>query len=477
MTALSTVLGLADSVMECLNRDRRRALVVILPAVLLFHLWAAAGLIRHSNQDPRASDQGAELWLAETSRDDVWPQRTDGVRHPLWSWTVRHLFTQDQVAFFTRGKWLNTMICLVFLTGLGLAASRWLDALATANLLLLCSLGILLVRGTYFQPEPLYYIFFFLAAVLGWTLLGDSPWWHWPVFGGLCGSAYLAKPSLAPFLLVFAVALGVRALGLVFRRESFSLLLMMGGGLTAAAIFAVMLLPLGLFSHQHFGKPLFNYPQYWMWMDDFETEAWPWQDRYPGRLQLETLSPEETPGPRWYFTRHSVQEAGQRLVSGVREVSIRFFFPESKLKASAWFGRSSPKKWEQPLAHRGVFLIALGAMTLTFAVFWRGSEPLLRGEPWVLSRAIYVTGIPVLYALLYGWYWPIGRGDRFMGSLWIPVVYFLCRSAAFLRQRHPAVGKNRVYLTVHAAILLIVLLQMGALVALFSQGQFPTTRN
>ena len=111
------------------------------------------------------------MWLAVTARDDLVPQRTDGVRHPLWSWIARVAYTEDKQVFFERGKWLNTLLCVAFLCGLGIAVARWLDPLATANLLLLSSLGILVVRGTYFQPEPLYYILFFLAVVLGWRIL------------------------------------------------------------------------------------------------------------------------------------------------------------------------------------------------------------------------------------------------------------------------------------------------------------------
>ena len=173
--------------------------------VVAIHLIAAAVTIRHSNQDPVASDQGAEMWLAATARDDFFPQRTDGVRHPLWSWIARFAYTEDKQVFFERGKWLNTLLCVAFLCGLGVAVARWLDPLATANLLLLSSLGILVVRGTYFQPEPLYYILFFLAVVLGWRILRGASFWLYVYFGIVCGLAYLSKPSLAPFLVVFCV--------------------------------------------------------------------------------------------------------------------------------------------------------------------------------------------------------------------------------------------------------------------------------
>jgi hypothetical protein len=36
-----------------------------------------------------------------------------------------------------------------------------------------------------------------------------------------------------------------------------------------------------------------------------------------------------------------------------------------------------------------------------------------------------VAGTFAAFALLYGWYTPIGRGDRFMLSLWVPLVFTL----------------------------------------------------
>lgn len=448
---------------------------MILPIVLAIHLLAAATTIRHSNQNSTASDQGAEMWLAATSRGDILPQRTDGVRHPLWSWTARHLYSEDAGAFFTRGKWLNTVICVLFLAGLGTAASRWLDPLALANLLLLSSLGILLVRGTYFQPEPLYYIFSFLAIVLGWRLLRGGVLWQWAVFGAICGLAYLAKPSLAPFLIVFCVAFALRWM-LALRGGGWSLWGNAGGLALALAILGVMLIPLAVFSASHFGKPLFNYTKYWMWMDDFEKEAWPFQDKYPGGVQLKTLPPEETPSPGWYFRRHSTGDAFARLAEGMQEVVVRFFFPEPKLKAGNFFWRKDPKKWEQPLSHRGVYVFALAALGIGLAVASRKALAGIWCQPDTLARVAFGLMLAGIYVGLYGWYWPIGKGDRFMGSLWIPCVLLLVWLAWSLRQRAGTIGAGA-YLAVHAAVLVSVILQVVAMFWKFQQGVYLVTKN
>jgi hypothetical protein len=463
---------------EWLQAHRWAALWFTLSIVLAVHLISAAVTIRHSNQDPVASDQGAEMWLAATARDDVFPQRTDGVRNPLWSWIARSVYTQDTTAFFARGKWLNTFLCVFFLFGLGLVVARWLDPVATANLLLLSSLGVLLVRGTYFQPEPLYYILFFLATILAWRILQGGPLWLYAAFGIVCGLAFLAKPSLLPFLIVFCLAFCLRAF--LARRggeTEWPIVRNLGGILLALAILAVMLLPLALFSEKHFGSPLFNYTKYWMWMDDFMTEAWPFQDRYPGRVQLEQLPEEEKPSPRLYFQKHDLNDALNRLGSGTWEVLSRFFFPESKLRSGAFFWRSPGKKWEQPLAHRGIYLMLLGVLC---ALLVGASGSLLRqvlARPGNIAGLCFAVALAVIYLLLYGWYWPIGRGDRFMGSLWIPSLFALTWCAFELHRRAESRFGDIAYLTVHSVILISLAWQVVGILWRFSAGIYLVTRN
>lgn len=471
------MLGLAP--MKALLTCRWPFLVVILAAVLGIHFFAASITIRNSNQDSNASDQGAEMWLAQTSREDIYPQRTDGVRHPLFSWIARATVVDDHAEFFARGKWLNTALCLAFLTVLGIAAARFLDPLALANLLFLSSLGILLVRGAYFQPEPLYYIAFFASALLAWRILRDPDpeIWHYAVFGILLGIAFLSKPSLAPFLVVFCGALALRIVIDRFTGEP-GIPWRIPGVLGAFLILAAMITPLGIFSYKHFGKPFFNYPKIWMWMDDFDTEAWPWQTKYPGRTQLEALTRDQIPSASNYFKKHTAADASKRLFDGIDQVKTRFLFPESKLRWHAFLWKTGEKRWEQPLAHRGIYLIALAALVVILAAFsWR-DLPSWFTKSENISCAALVIGTAIIYLSLYGWYWPIGRGDRFMGSLWIPSVFLLVAQASNLL-KSPRVGilGERLYLAAHAVILLSLILQSASLLWLLTHGVYLTTRN
>jgi hypothetical protein len=302
--------------------------------------------------------------------------------------------------------------------------------------------------------------------------------WLWAVFGVVCGLAYLSKPSLQPLLMVFGAAFVFRAL-LAWRGSGWSVAGNVGGLVLALGILGVMLVPLAMFSASHFGKPLFNYTKYWMWMDDFETEAWPWQDKYPGGVQLKTLPPEETPSLGWYFQRHGTGDFVRRLAGGMQGVTVRFFFPEERVKGGAFFWRKDggKKGWQQPLAHRGVYVIVLAGLATGLAVAARKSLGGVLRSPDAWVRAAFVAMVAGIYIGLYGWYWPIGKGDRFMGSLWVPCVFLLVWLAWSLRERLGSRRGNWVYAGVQAAVLVSVLLQTVGMFWKFQQGIYLVTKN
>ena len=251
----------ATSALRWLEAHRWHALALTLPMVVAIHLVAAAVTIRHSNQDPVASDQGAEMWLAATARDDFLPQRTDGVRHPLWSWIARFAYTEGKQEFFERGKWLNTLICIAFLIGLGVAVTRWLDPAGYSESAFAEQPGDSRGSGHVFSAG---------AIVLHPALLGGR--------SGLEDSA--RRVSMAPcfFRHRLRSGLSLEALGgAVSRGLLYGVCLARGAGTSRSriptgalaetsrdwvwrlAIVTVMLVPLAIFSATHFGKPLFNY--------------------------------------------------------------------------------------------------------------------------------------------------------------------------------------------------------------------------
>ena len=155
----------------------------------------------------------------------------------------------------------------------------------------------------------------------------------------LVALAFLAKPSLLPFLIVFALAFCLRALlalnsGTPEWRAGRNL----AGMVLVAAILAVMLPPLALFSEKYFGSPLFNYTKYWMWMDDFMTEAWPFSGQVSWAGAARAIAAGRETFSQMYFQKHGLDDAPKRPSSGTWEVFSSFFLSGSQAAVERAFG-------------------------------------------------------------------------------------------------------------------------------------------
>jgi hypothetical protein len=194
-------------------------------------------------------------------------------------------------------------------------------------------------------------------------------------------------------------------------------------------------------------------------------------------VQLEELPKTERPSLSWYLQRHGFGDAAGRLSAGAWQVLVRFFFPEAKLPPSGFVWRPPAKKWEQPLAHRGIYLFLLAGLCglLIASSRLRLRESMKR--PGNFACVVLAAMLGIVYVLLYGWYWPIGRGDRFMGSLWIPCVFGLCWLAFELRRRAASRFGDAAYLGVPGLVLALLVLQIVGILWRFSHGIYLVTRN
>lgn len=377
------------------------------------------------------------------------PHRTDGVVAPLWPWIAARLaspsqpyreavVTSQDKELFSKVKWANVAIVLVFLWGLGLVMARSFRPAAAIAVLLLGAFGALIPRAVYFQPEPIFYILFFLTWVCAVKLLLKNDIWLHALFGLLGGFAYLAKTSVEPLILGWFVISGLRFL-IEFKRPEdlveerpWNQRNHFIGLLVFAFAWLAVTAPRYASAHEKWGNPRFSYPEVWMWMDDFD-DGYAWMQRHPGKAALDAIPAGEKPSPAQYFKTHTPQEAKDRLISGTTEKLERWLTPKPvKPKKDGSFSG-----WKVLLEHRGFYLGALLIILLLAALILLSKRKSAGRSALNLPSGSWAAGLFTLctlagYSLLYGFYNPIGRGDRFMLSLYLPLVFCLVWAAESL---------------------------------------------
>ena len=371
------------------------------------------------------------------------PQRTDGVVAPLWPWiaarlaTEEHEYNSSQVTpqdrlLFVKGKWLNVIIVMVFLWSLGLVMARTFRPAAAMTVLLLGGLGALVPRAVYFQPETLYFILFFLTWVCAVKLLMKNDILLHALFGLLGGMAYLAKTSVEPLVLGWFVVAGLRFLGGFFQKEDPLDERMWNGrnhfiGLIVFAFaWLAVTAPRYMAAEERWGDARFSYPGAWMWMENYD-DCYRWMGNHGNKAALEAIPPAKRPGLMNYYQTHGIEAMKERLVKGTTEKVTRWLSPKIVKPPKS----SSPfSGWRVLLDRRGIYLGSVAAITLALTLLvWsrrKSADRVGLRLPSGSWAAILFTGGTVLgYALLYGWYDPIGRGERFMLALYLPLVFCL----------------------------------------------------
>ena len=461
------------------------AFLVLFNAVYFF---LATQLFYQTNRDRMNRDQEhnitmadrtlereqAELGPEDSITSSMWrklPHFTDGVVNPLWPWVAARFHSEDHETYFQRGKWFNIVLAAVFLNLLGLVCARVFSIPGAINLVLIAGLGAFLPRAVYFQPETIYYILFFAIWACCLALMRHNELWLYALLGLFAGLAFLAKSSIQPLLLVF---LGVTALRFVveaLRRKRGKVPDSRWhpqnhfiGMAVLVMSFLMVTGPRLSFANERYGAPFHSYPSYWLWMDGFE-EGYQFMADHGSKESLKNITPENKPSMSNYARTHTGQEAWQRLRDGTETKVGGMLYPQKTRQ-----NQSRDREWKQLIPDRGVYLLWLLVMVSVMAGchWWalrqKDAKDLLAQSwsgGWML---LFAAGAFAIYALSYGFYTPIGKGDRFMLSLYLPLAVTFVWIAERLRRQTRRVRNDRlagkVYRGMHFALTLVVVLRV-----------------
>ena len=455
----------------------------------LYHFFGT-NLIYQINQDRTRFDQQHNITLAERSAEraaqpiqpgenvtaGLWrafPHYTDGVVNPLWPWIAGKLGVEkgEHRQLYERGKWFNVRLTAVFLVVLGLICVRVFSACGAIIIVLLSGFGAFLERAVYFHPESLYYILLLLCWVCALSLLRRNDILLYVAFGLTLGFAWLAKGSVQPLALAFLGVTSIRFGVEWWRRrhkkssdERWSLPTHFIGLAAAATAFLIVAGPRMTYANNYYGAPMHSYPSYWMWMDDFHEGA-EFLRNYPNREALETLTDENRPSAGKYLREHSTAEIAARMTSGIVDKLREMLFPR-EIKQN----KARNKPWKFLLPGRGWYLIwVFLTMIVICALRWsvrKESDVGLRSlqsesAGWMLAFAFACFAISTA---AYGFYTPIGKGDRFMLSLYAPMVLtFVWITERFRRQMRNtsrAALTRKVYIGMQSVLLLAISLRL-----------------
>jgi len=452
------------------------------------YFFLATQLFYQTNRDRMNRDQEHNITMADRTLEreqaepgpkdgitsSMWrklPHFTDGVVNPLWPWVAARFQSEDHETYFQRGKWFNIVLVAVFLNLFGIVCTRVFSIPGAINLVLIAGLGALLPRAVFFQPESIYYILFFATWACCLALMRHNELWLYALLGLFAGLAYLAKSSVQPLLLVF---LGVTALRFVVeasRRKRGKIPDSRWhpqnhfiGMAVLAMSFLMVVGPRLSFANERYGDPFHSYPSYWLWMDHFE-DGYQFMADHGSKESLQNITSENKPSMSNYARSHTRQEAWERMRDGVITKVEGMLYPQKTRQ-----NKAHNREWKQLTPDRGRYLLWLLVIAGVMAGYhwWalRQSDAKdILAQPWSGGwMLLFAAGAFALYAMAYGFYSPIGKGDRFMLSLYLPLAVTLVWVAERLHRQTMRVRHNRwagwIYMGMHLALTLVVTLRV-----------------
>ncbi len=397
------------------------ALLTLWIALAGFYVASALRQMNALNLSATAGGQYPYLNYAQgLAEEGLFTYLGDRNRMPLVPAALSIAADEDTEVFAKRAVWLGLALSLVALTMVGMVSYRFLPPLPASILLASATLGLFPAKAGFVQAEHLFYALFFASVTLLIRLMAAPGWRMGLLTGVTLGLAYLTKASAWPLFVITLTVLAIRAVYRAIRRtagtedqaslagneadelEQNELKRRMAGwrGDFFAAVFVLVGFVSLTWSYQlenirRFGQPAYNVnAQYYMWADSWgeaTAHKWPLHQKLP---PAELLS--ELPTASRYWRTHSLSQTWLRIAYGYRELG--------RLLTRSSYG-----------LHLIAAVIACGVVLALRRDRWRFFRQ------WT-ANAILGLLIVGLYLTAYAFYVPVAYGDRFIRSLYLPVM-------------------------------------------------------
>lgn len=404
-----------------MQASREKLVIAALVAVLVgglfvVHAWRQ---VKHLNLSATAGGQYPYLVYAKgIAEAGPFGHLGDRNRMPLVPAVTAFVYTADWDRFVARAARLAVFISLAALGIIGAMAWHTLPGWSAAALVVFSACCVFADQAAFVQAELLFYALFFAGWLLVCRLLRrPHPGWA-AATGAVLALAYLTKASALLLAGLAVAALLIRAAVRMVRGPAaaaarsdaapapaksaadspgrFAL-----AALLLGAVFLAIVFPYVQTNRARFGRYFYNVNStFFMWCDSWE-QASDFAERYAIDRGYPNAPAEEIPSLSNYLRTHDGQQVLGRLRYGFRA-----------LGQLAWEGTGL----------KYLLLLAGGCVLLGCRrEAWRGLSP---ADGWAAGFTVLLLAA---YTIVYAWYVPIGFGDRFLLSLYVPLGYALLR--------------------------------------------------
>ena len=363
------------------------------------------------NTNINSYNQSAYVRYARRLRESNYAFPGDRNRMPLYPALQSLLYREDMPdeTLFLRGKYANVGLSIVLLLAITALLVRILPRAHVLNLGLVLAFFVFLFKAPYFQSELLFYFLNLCSFLLMCGLLRQPDWRRAVLTGTVLGLGHLTKASVLPGLVLFAAASLLKAAHGLWQRRRVAVksddaslpARLAGGAFLVVLVFLGVIYPYLRTSKRLFGRYFYNVNStFYMWYDSWE-EVTQGTRAHGDRKGWPDMPDALLPSPQRYLREHTVSQMARRIWDGLRHL-------EERSRQSFGYHK---------------YAVIYGVLALAVLVAER--RKVLRVARANLFLLLFVLSFFGCYLVLYAWYTPIGRGDRFILAQFMPFMVSL----------------------------------------------------
>ena len=373
-------------------------------------IWHAENV----NLDMQCANQSAYMHFTEKMHVSKYAYLWEGSRMPLYPF-IQSLFYKDGMsnqAFFNQGKYISIILSLFILCCLSLLFKKKFGLLYASALILITAFSVFIFKSGYFHCELLFYFLSFLSFLAMIRIFIRPSPVEGAVAGVLFAVTYFTKASVLAGVVIFFILLMVKTAYFIYKTlfGKLNVRVYSSGarsclfcGISAALVFILAVSPYIIQNKKIFGHYFYNMnTNSFIWHDSWKkAKAWSLAN---GDIKGWPHMPRELiPTFSTYIKKHSPEQMADRLKRGIFSVIRQCSYTRGYFKY---------------LSVSMIFFLYLILASHKVGYFLRK----IRRNVFL---ALFILSYFSMYFLLYAWYTPIARPERFMLSLFLPFIFIL----------------------------------------------------